>query len=112
MSSVSESPSNDARDGVDAALDGTMRIPDHVVYRSFPGETVALNLTTGRYHGLNPVAGRMIETLAETGNVEAAAALLAQEYEQPAARIEADLRGLCADLIERGLIEVHPAGDS
>jgi hypothetical protein len=112
MSSVSESSSSDALNGSADALDGRVQVPDHVVYRSFPGETVALNLTTGKYHGLNPVAGRMIEMLSETGSIEKAAAVLATEYDQPAARIEADLRGLCADLIERDLIEVHASRDA
>jgi hypothetical protein len=104
MDSVSERPP-------DRALDGKVRVPDHVVYRSFPGETVALNLNTGQYHGLNPVAGRMIEALAGTAGIEEAAAALAKEYDQPLARIEADLRGLCADLLERGLIETHADAD-
>ena len=35
--------------------------PQHVVYRSFPSETVVLNLQTGSYHGLNATAGRMLD---------------------------------------------------
>ena len=112
MTSVSESSSDKASDGSNETLAGRMRVPDHVVYRSFPGETVALNLNTGRYHGLNPIAGRMIEVLAETGGIDKATPLLAAEYGQPEERIEADLRGLCADLIERGLIETHAHRDA
>ncbi len=106
MSSVSESSPDQARDGRDVAFDGKLRVPEHVVYRSFPGETVALNLNTGRYHGLNPVAGRMIEVLTQSECLTDAAATLATEYEQPQERIETDLRSLCADLSERGLIEM------
>lgn len=84
-----------------------VRVPDHVVFRSFPGETVALNLQTGKYHGLNPVAGRMVEALVETGDLKASATLLAAEYDQPQDTIEADLRSLCEDLARRGLIELH-----
>jgi Coenzyme PQQ synthesis protein D (PqqD) len=89
---------------------GAARIPAHVVFRSFPNETVALNLETGRYHGLNPVAGRMLEALEKTASLAAAAELLAGEYEQPAATVEADLRRLCADLAARGLIELSADG--
>lgn len=110
MSSVSEGSSDRAAAGQEPGLDGRLRVPDHVVYRSFPGETVALNLNTGQYHGLNPVAGRMIEVLAQSESLAAAAATLADEYEQPRERIETDLRKLCADLVERGLIE--PAAPS
>jgi hypothetical protein len=108
MSSVSET-SDQAADGPTLELDGRLRVPDHVVYRSFPGETVALNLNTGRYHGLNPIAGRMIEVLAQSEDLAAAATELAAEYEQPRERIEADLRQLCTDLAARGLIEAVPA---
>ena len=83
-----------------------VRVPDHVVFRSFPGETVALNLQTGKYHGLNPVAGRMVEALIESGDVEATAVLLADEYDQPQETVEADLHRLCEDLSRRGLIEL------
>lgn len=95
---VSESPA-------EKALEGRIQVPDHVVFRSFPGETVALNLNTGQYHGLNPVAGRMIEILVETGGLADAVASLAEEYGQPEEVVEADLRALCSDLLERGLIE-------
>jgi hypothetical protein len=83
-----------------------VRIPDHVVFRSFPEETVALNLNTGRYHGLNPVAGRMIEALKQCGAVDEAAARIAAEYDQPTATVRSDLLLLCDDLSERGLIEL------
>lgn len=91
----------------DVQASGTkVRVPDHVVFRPFPGETVALNLQTGKYHGLNPVAGRMIELLAQNGEVEATANLLAVEYDQPYETVAADVRSLCEDLSSRGLIEV------
>jgi Coenzyme PQQ synthesis protein D (PqqD) len=95
-----------------AESNGTgVRVPDHVVFRAFPGETVALNLQTGKYHGLNSVAGKMVEALIDSGDVEATATLLAEEYGQPRETIEADLRSLCEDLSRRGLIElpVHRA---
>jgi hypothetical protein len=81
------------------------RVPDHVVHRSFPAETVVLNLQTGKYHGLNPTAGRMLETLDRLGSVDEAAAVLAGEYGQPLDTVRADLAAFCSDLIERGLIE-------
>ena len=35
-----------------------VKLPQHVVYRDFVSETVLLNIQTGKYHGLNPTAGR------------------------------------------------------
>lgn len=86
-------------------LEARLRVPQNVVYRSFPTETVVLNLQTGKYHGLNPTAGRMLEAISSAGSVRTAAASLAGEYEWPREEIEADLRSLCAALLERGLIE-------
>jgi Coenzyme PQQ synthesis protein D (PqqD) len=93
----------------DSLLSATVRVPQHVVYRAFPAETVVLNLDTGTYHGLNPMAGRMLEALDTLGSVRAAADTLVGGYEQPLTTIERDLCELCEALLERGLIEVDSA---
>jgi hypothetical protein len=85
----------------------TVTIPEHVVFRAFAAETVALNIDTGQYHGLNPVAGRMFATLQEIPDLRLAAQALAEEFEQPLERIERDLRAFCDDLASRGLLELH-----
>ena len=84
-------------------------IPQHVVFRAFVEETVVLNLESGRYHGLNPTAGRMLELLGELGEVDAVAERVADETGAPANRVAEDLRAFCSSLAERGLIEVEPA---
>jgi coenzyme PQQ synthesis protein D (PqqD) len=81
------------------------RIPDRVVHRDFPGETVVLNLETGQYHGLNATAGRMFAALERSGSVGAAATVLAGEFGAPRDRIERDLHELCRALADRGLLE-------
>lgn len=88
-----------------ALLDAAIRVPQSVVFRSFPSETVVLNLQTGKYHGLNPTAGRMLEALSGAASVGAAAELLAAEYGRDTDAVEEDLCGLCRALLERGLIE-------
>src|SRR4051812_36570425 len=85
-------------------------VPGHVVYRTFVTETVALNIETGQYHGLNATAGRMLEELERGGTVIAAVQPLAQEFDQPVERIRDDLLALCASLRARGLIEIADAG--
>jgi hypothetical protein len=87
-------------------LASPIKIPDHVVHRQFPTETVVLNLETGKYHGLNPVAGRMLEGLAEGRTVAEVARSLADEYGQPTQAVEDDLVSLCLDLLQRGLISL------
>jgi hypothetical protein len=89
-----------------AILDSTVQLPKHVVYRTFAFESVVLNLESGKYHGLNPVAGRMLETLERTPKVRDAAAKLAGEFGRPQEEIEQDLATFCRDLLERGLIEL------
>jgi hypothetical protein len=86
-------------------LDARITVPQHVVFRSFVKETVVLNLDSGRYHGLNPTGGRMLEVLRETPEVREAAARLAAEYEVPAEEIQQDLLDFCDELLSRGLIE-------
>jgi Coenzyme PQQ synthesis protein D (PqqD) len=81
-------------------------VPRHVVYRSFPSETVVLNLETGKYHGLNATAGTMLEALESASCVSDAASALASRYTQPEQVIERDMYELCNVLLERGLIEV------
>jgi hypothetical protein len=86
-------------------------IPQHVVFRAFVEETVVLNLESGRYHGLNPTAGRMLELLGELGEVDAVAERMADETGEAQSRVADDLRAFCSSLSERGLIEVDPALD-
>lgn len=82
----------------------TVRVPEHVVYRAFEGETVLLNLQTGQYHGLNPTGGRMLELLAATGSVDETADAMAEEFGVPVDEVSSDIEGFCADLAARGLI--------
>lgn len=84
----------------------SIKVPKHVVFRTFPAETVVLNLQTGKYHGLNPTAGKMLEALVENGSVRKGAAKIALEYERPRSATEADMCNLCHALLERGLVEI------
>jgi hypothetical protein len=90
----------------DGLLDARLRMPDHVVHRSFVAETVILNLQTGKYHGLNPMAGRMLDVLSEGSSVRDAAAQIATEYGVDQSVVEADLLEFCRDLLARQLVEV------
>ena len=86
-----------------------VRVPEHVVYRSFAAETVVLNLETGRYHGLNGTAGRMFETLDGAASLDQAAATLSDDLGVSRERLDGELREFCAQLAERGLVEVDAA---
>jgi hypothetical protein len=90
----------------DQLLDRCLRLPAHVVHRNFVAETVVLNLETGKYHGLNPTAGRMLDALNDAPSVREAAALIAKAYGQDQTTIEADLVEFCGDLLDRKLVEI------
>jgi hypothetical protein len=87
-------------------LASNIKVPQHVVYRSFPSETVVLNLETCKYHGLNPTAGQMLDALQQAPCLRDAAAALAERYDQSQSVIERDMCELCQLLLERGLVEV------
>jgi hypothetical protein len=94
-----------------ASLEARPSVPAHVVYKSFAHETVVLDLQTALYHGLNPVAGRMLEALDEEETIRAALRRLVVDFvDAREADIERDLLAFCADLHERGLIEVSSSG--
>ena len=103
----------ESRGEVVEQLEGAVvRVPDHVVYRSFESETVLLNLRSGQYHGLNPTGGRMLEVLREAGTLAQAATILAAELEHPREAVLVDLLELCTRMLERGLIVVDEPGSS
>jgi hypothetical protein len=81
-----------------------IRLPQHVVHRSFVAETVVLNLRTGKYHGLNPTAGKMLEALDAAPTVADAVPELTNEYGVEREQIERDLLTLTRGLLERELI--------
>ena len=96
----------DTMPDIPSLMTASIKVPQHVVYRSFPSETVVLNLETGKYHGLNATAGRMLEALERAPSFGEALATITAGYEQPAEVLEQDLRELCDVLHERGLIEI------
>jgi hypothetical protein len=101
-----------APQGLPSVLRTKVKVPQNVVFRRFPAETVVLNLQTGKYHGLNPTAGRMLEAVAESATISDAVEALAEEYDRPAAGVERDVHDLCQALLDRGLIETEgPTAD-
>ena len=94
----------------DTLLSAQLRLPEYVVHRTFVAETVVLNLQTGKYHGLNPMGGHMLDVLAESADVRAAAERIATEYDQDPEMVEDDFVAFCNDLLDRGLIELEVEG--
>ena len=86
------------------SLDARVRPDADVAHRRVGDETVAVNLRTGRYHALNPSAGRMLDELFAGPTVGAALDRLVDRYDAPRETIERDLLELCEGLSERGLV--------
>ena len=86
-----------------------VRVPAHVVYRAFVAETVVLNLETGQYHGLNPTAARILETLEASDSIAVAIASLAEHYGLSQDEIGPDVLDLCGALADRGLVILEPS---
>jgi Coenzyme PQQ synthesis protein D (PqqD) len=84
-----------------------VRLSNDVVFRSFGSEMVLLNLRTGNYHGVKGSGGRMLEVLAETGDLDAAATQIADEYGQPLEEVTRDMADLCEALARRSLLEIE-----
>ncbi|MGI8622547.1 MAG: PqqD family protein [Solirubrobacteraceae bacterium] len=85
---------------------GRITIPKEVVRRAFGEDKVLLNLSTGHYHGLNPTGFFMVALLEETGEALLTAQRTSVELKTPLHRVTEDLAALCADLEQRGLIEI------
>ena len=82
-------------------------VPQHVVYRALPSETVLLNIHTGTYLGMDEVGSRCFEVLRESDDLASALRTLVAEYEAPEERIREDLVGYCKQLLSNGLIELE-----
>jgi PqqD family protein of HPr-rel-A system len=83
-------------------------VPDGVVYREFEAETLLLNLGTGTYHGVNATGARLLALLRESdGDVRAAVERLAAECGIEPDEVAGELAAFCAELAERGLLEVR-----
>jgi hypothetical protein len=82
-----------------------VRVPDHVVFREFPEQSVVLNLDQGYYHGLNRSGSLIFAMLANGETLAAAAHAVSKRYRLSPDQAQRDVGRLCASLLERGLLE-------
>ena len=109
MTDVIMAPASTCRADVTVTTSTALCVPAHVVFRTFPSETLVLNLETGLYHTLNSTGGRMVELLAECGLVQAVADRLTAEYERSAEALVEELCEYCELLVQHGLLELDPS---
>jgi hypothetical protein len=96
----------------DPLLHVRVAVPEHVVRRRFAEESIALNLRTGQYHGLNETAAEMLDALAAGEPAERVAAVIARRTGASPERVQDDLLALLRNLVDRDLVEVHARDES
>lgn len=84
---------------------GPLRPSGQALYGELSGRVILANLATEESVALDEVGSDMWKAMVEYGNIDSAAAALAQEYDADEATLQADLRGLSDELIARGLLE-------
>jgi hypothetical protein len=86
------------------APDANITIPEHVLSESLNDETVVLDMSSGTYFGLSPVATRCWKLLGEGSTREEIQAILLEEFDVDSAVLSADLDSLFAELEAKKLI--------
>jgi len=84
-----------------------LRISKEVIFQDLEGEAVLLNMQSGIFFGLNPVAKRMWELLSELGQAEKVLTQMLQEYEASEEQLRQDLIDFIEKLKSKGLVEIQ-----
>lgn len=82
-----------------------MKIPAHVLCEQLNDETVLLDMRSGHYFGLPPVASSFWSHLQNGESVAQARAALLSEFDIDPETLERDLTAFLHDLEQKGLIE-------
>ena len=85
-------------------LDAKLSIPPQVMSRMVGDETVLLDLASGVYFGVDGVAKRIWESIADGHNLGQAAEVIVSEYDVDEAQAQADVLEFVAELVDRGLL--------
>ena len=90
------------------AIQLTTRVvaPPEVLVQEAQKESVLLNLSTGRYFGLDEVGTRMWKVCTTAASLQNAAESLASEYDVDPTQLQQDLQDLVEKLVAHGLLAV------
>jgi hypothetical protein len=91
-------------------LETPFTIPEGVVSREIEGETVLLNLESGRYFGLNAVGTRVWQLLGDLGRPQPVVEALLREFDVAPAALESDVLALLEQLAAHGLVATPDPG--
>lgn len=87
-------------------LDRVVRISGDAVFRELDGEAVILQLDAGMYFGLDPVATRLWQLIAQHGHLRPVLAAALDEFDVEPRTLERDLLELVGRLAERRLVVI------
>ena len=90
--------------------DVVLTLSPDVIVRELEGESVVLDLSSGRYFGLNAVGTRVWQLIQAGQPVDGLIRAVAAEYDADGDAVERDVLALLEDLKARGLV-VEPPGE-
>jgi coenzyme PQQ synthesis protein D (PqqD) len=93
---------------MDLSLHQSIIIAPNVICRELAGELVILNLQSGIYFGLDPVAARIWALIQEHGALEKVFDTIRDEYEVEPDTLKRDLLDLVGELCAKGLCTASP----
>ena len=82
----------------------TFRPASNVAVAEFDGEAVLLNVTSGIYFGLNPIANRIWQLLSMGASEPEIAQTMLDEYDVDEARLRTDIAATMRQLEANGLV--------
>ena len=88
-------------------LNTRITIPEDVFFQDLNGESVILEVKSGKYFGLDEVGTRMWNLLSEHKALQPVFDALLEEYNVEPARLEGDLIGLVQKFAEKQLVQVE-----
>jgi len=83
----------------------SFRIPTYVDYTRVEGDFVLMNLRSGLYFALDPVASHVWEVLADAGESEPAVQRILARFDVGETQARSDVSELIAELTEKGLLQ-------
>jgi Coenzyme PQQ synthesis protein D (PqqD) len=86
--------------------EANVQLSDDVVTREVGGETMLLDLASGKYFGLNRVGGRFWQLLEDGQSAVQARDALLDEFEVAPEQLDRDLAELIGQLAAAGLVTV------
>lgn len=87
-------------------LSTRITIPEDVFFQDLQGESVILEVKSGKYFGLDETGTRIWHLLSEHKNLQAAYDAMLAEYDVDPAQLQSDLTALVQKLVEKNLLQI------